>query len=347
MNNALSLSASRFFSPRAAQGRRAFVRVALALCVLSLSACATAGERVGQLAEVQERDRKVLDMRLSRVEERLDGVEQGLNEVRSTLAEQVASRQTAARQTREATRQSRAATRRSSERLPAEPQITGTRPLGDIPSPADIPYLPKADMLDMSGVGSRSNLAPAAFEASPASPPASPSAASSAPSSARLPAPLASPALGSAQNAGPGLEPANLSAPDAASARNKAPRSNSGAAAYDKALALYNKGNYSQAAQDFAAFIQANPASPLAANALYWQGECSYSQGKYSESIILFKDVAAKYPKHAKAAASLLKAGYAYERMSDMENARFYWQILLDDYPGSAPAALARKKMTS
>ncbi len=52
-----------------------------------------------------------------------------------------------------------------------------------------------------------------------------------------------------------------------------------------------------------------------------------------------------KYPGHPKAAAALLKAGYAYESLNDGANARFYWQILLDDYPGSAPAALARKRM--
>jgi tol-pal system protein YbgF len=91
--------------------------------------------------------------------------------------------------------------------------------------------------------------------------------------------------------------------------------------------------------------LRSSPESALAPNALYWQGECLYSLGKYDEAIMIFKDVAAKYPKHDKAAASLLKAGYSYERLNDKENAHFYWQILLDDFPSSAPAGMARKRM--
>lgn len=115
--------------------------------------------------------------------------------------------------------------------------------------------------------------------------------------------------------------------------------------AYDAALALYNKGEYNKAHEAFAAFLSQSPNSPLAPNALYWQGECLYSLGKYDNAIIYFKDVATKYPKHPKAAAALLKAGYSYERLKDQENARFYWQILVDDFPRSAPAALARQRL--
>ena len=78
---------------------------------------------------------------------------------------------------------------------------------------------------------------------------------------------------------------------------------------------------------------------------MYWQGECLYSQGKYDSSIIIFKDLAGKYPKHPKAAAALLKAGFAYAQIRDMENARFYWQILIDDFPQSEPAKIARKRL--
>jgi tol-pal system protein YbgF len=111
-------------------------------------------------------------------------------------------------------------------------------------------------------------------------------------------------------------------------------------------LALYNKNNYTQAAAAFSAFLRDYPRSPLAPNAGYWLGECGYSTGKYGDAVIAFKDVASKYPGHPKAAAALLKAGYAYERMRDTANAHFYWQLLLDDYPSSGPAALARKRMS-
>ena len=147
---------------------------------------------------------------------------------------------------------------------------------------------------------------------------------------------------------GPGLEPtaAAPAAPRRQQPRQQAPAQRSGGKGpYDAALALYYKGDYGKAQEAFKSFLQSSPRSSLAPNAMYWEGECLYSLGKYDQAILVFKDVVTKYPKHDKAAASLLKAGYSYERMSDMENAKFYWQILLDDFPGSAPANLARKRL--
>jgi tol-pal system protein YbgF len=116
-------------------------------------------------------------------------------------------------------------------------------------------------------------------------------------------------------------------------------------AAYASALALYEKSQLAAAEKAFSGFLQQYPQSPLVPNAMYWLGECYYSTDRMDNAIMIFKDVAGKFPKHDKAAASLLKAGYAYAKLGDMENAYFYWQILLDDFPGSAPANLARKRM--
>lgn len=118
-------------------------------------------------------------------------------------------------------------------------------------------------------------------------------------------------------------------------------------AAYASALALYEKNQVAAAEKAFTGFLQQYPNSPLVPNAMYWLGECYYSTNRLDNAIMIFKDVAGRFPKHDKAAASLLKAGYAYAKMGDMENAYFYWQILLDDFPGSAPANLARKRMAN
>jgi tol-pal system protein YbgF len=293
-----------------------------AFLALSLVSCAAgSAERVARLEETQAHDRQELDLRVSQVEERIGRVENGLNQVREVLAGSAPRKAAAPRQSAP----------RSSERLPARPVVTGTAPVDDIPSVPDLPYLRRADLMDLSGAAPGPAPAPVAAPAQPAPP---------AQSAMR-------PAQDDAQ-AGPGLEPFTFS-PEPKPARRSAAGSSSGrdggSAAYDAALALYNRGEYDKAQQDFIAFAQKAPGSPLAANALYWLGECQYSLGKYDEAIMTFKDVAAKYPKHAKAAAALLKAGYSYERLGDMDNARFYWQLLLDDFPGSSPAGLARKKM--
>ena len=112
--------------------------------------------------------------------------------------------------------------------------------------------------------------------------------------------------------------------------------------AYDQALAALNAGRSQEAEKQFTAFLRNYPASALAPNAEYWLGECFYSQRRYSEAILAFQSVVAQYPGHDKAAAALLKAGYSYERLSDPQNARFYLQQLVELYPKSQPAGLAR-----
>ena len=116
-------------------------------------------------------------------------------------------------------------------------------------------------------------------------------------------------------------------------------------ASYDAALALFEGRKYKEAKAAFEDFIAANPGHSLRPNAQYWVGECQYSQGDYSGAILNFTDVAGSYPTHPKAAAALLKAGYAYANLGDQENARFYWQMLRHDFPKSSEARLAAKRM--
>jgi len=119
------------------------------------------------------------------------------------------------------------------------------------------------------------------------------------------------------------------------------------AAAYGQALAVFEQRHYANALPLFAAFLRQYPGGKLAANAAYWSGECHYGLKQYDRAILVFKDVANKYSQHPKAAAALLKLGFAYDRLGDVENARFYLQTLLQEYPASEPAALARKKLAS
>lgn len=126
---------------------------------------------------------------------------------------------------------------------------------------------------------------------------------------------------------------------------NNVPSTGGAQASYDAALSLYHKGQFGQAQEAFTSFLRSYPTGNLTADALYWQGECLYSQRKFEQAIFAFKDVAGKYPSNRRAADSLLKAGYAYAELNDTGNARFYWQLLVDDYPTSTAAALARKRL--
>ncbi len=115
-------------------------------------------------------------------------------------------------------------------------------------------------------------------------------------------------------------------------------------AAYKEALALLERGRPEEARQRFDAFIEAYPSDALQPNAHYWRGEALYAQRRYADAIIDFKDVVASYPKHQKASDSLLKAGMAYQRLNDEENARLQFKALQEQYPATPAAALARKR---
>ena len=56
-------------------------------------------------------------------------------------------------------------------------------------------------------------------------------------------------------------------------------------------------------------FLEDDPQSGLVPNALYWIGESYYQEKNYAQAILTFKDVTRRFPKHHKAAASLLKIG--------------------------------------
>lgn len=311
----------------------------LSLAALAACACATTDDRLTRLEGAQSQGQQVLDLRISHLEERVTAVETEMGQSKgAALApekDKAAPRAVA-----------KGHARRSSEHLAASPVPLRSVEIGALETPS-ISYLPYSVRV------------PGAFSAPDASPVGAPVPAPTAPAapSAAVPASLSHAAVGPA---GPGLAPIRLdgAAPPAAASRPQAApvapvraaapaASKTGSAAYDAALALYSKGDYNRSNEAFAVFLRESSGSSLAPNALYWQGECMYSLGKYDEAILFFKDVASKYPKHAKAAAALLKAGYSYERLKDMENARFYWQILLDDFPGSAPAAMARKRMAA
>lgn len=116
-------------------------------------------------------------------------------------------------------------------------------------------------------------------------------------------------------------------------------------ALYDQALKLYWEGKYPASRKLFDQFFEKYPNNDLAANALYWKGETFYSEKNYPQAILTFKEVALKYPKHHKVPDAMLKTGMAYELVGDRDNAVFYLQTLVQDYPDSNAAAKGRERL--
>ena len=115
--------------------------------------------------------------------------------------------------------------------------------------------------------------------------------------------------------------------------------------AYTMAYNDYLKGNYDLAVKSFKLYREQFPDSPLADNALYWIGECRYSQRKFEEAIDAFNEVILTYPQGDKAAAAYLKKGLSYAELGKKDEAVAVFKLLVAKYPLQDEARIAQDKI--
>ena len=115
--------------------------------------------------------------------------------------------------------------------------------------------------------------------------------------------------------------------------------------AYRMAYNDYLKGNYDLAVESFKLYRQQFPDSPLADNALYWIGECHFSQKKYEEAIDDFNEVVLAYPQGDKVPAAHLKKGMSYMELGKKEEALAAFKLLVSKYPLSEETRIAQDKI--
>lgn len=115
--------------------------------------------------------------------------------------------------------------------------------------------------------------------------------------------------------------------------------------AYSVAYNDYLKGNYDLAVESFKLYRQQFPESPLADNALYWIGECRYSQRKFEEAIDAFDELIVAYPQGDKAAAAHLKKGLSFIELGRKPEALAALKLLVAKYPLEEEARIAQDKI--
>ncbi len=115
--------------------------------------------------------------------------------------------------------------------------------------------------------------------------------------------------------------------------------------AYTMAYNDYLKGNYDLAVESFKLYRQQFPDSPLADNALYWIGECRYSQRKFEEAIDAFNEVILTYPQGDKVPAAYLKKGLSYAELGKKDEAVAVFKLLVAKYPLQDEARIAQDKI--
>ncbi|MDR3553549.1 MAG: tol-pal system protein YbgF [Syntrophobacteraceae bacterium] len=114
---------------------------------------------------------------------------------------------------------------------------------------------------------------------------------------------------------------------------------------FDRGVQLLQQRNYEAAKKVFEAFLTRYPRSGLGENALYNIGECCFGQRHYEDAIKAFQAVVDKYPKGGKTASALLREGMGWQGIGENTMARIIYTRLVTDYPGTAQARTAEKKL--
>jgi tol-pal system protein YbgF len=122
----------------------------------------------------------------------------------------------------------------------------------------------------------------------------------------------------------------------------------SGAVAdYRAAVELVRTGKLDDGITALRAFLAHNPHHDYADNARYWIGEAYYARKDFEHALVEFRATIETYPRGNKVPDALLKVGYCYQALGQRDKARAVLEQVVNLYPQSEPAALARKRLES
>ncbi|HEX9189390.1 MAG TPA: tol-pal system protein YbgF [Vicinamibacteria bacterium] len=147
--------------------------------------------------------------------------------------------------------------------------------------------------------------------------------------------PAGAPGADSPTGAAPGPAPAAPAGPA------PAPRE-----LYSQAYADYARGNYDLAIQGFTEYIRNYPGTDFTDNAQYWIGECLYGKKMYAEAIEAWNTLFKDHPASDKLPDGRVKKGMALERLGRKSQALVEYRYVVDRFPNSQAARLARERLT-
>ena len=105
------------------------------------------------------------------------------------------------------------------------------------------------------------------------------------------------------------------------------------------------EGNYDLAMQGFAEYLRAYPGTDFADNAQYWIGECQYGKKLYPEAIDAWNLLLKDFPSSDKLPDARVKKGMALERLGRRSQALVEYRFVVDRFPTSQAARIARERL--
>jgi len=114
---------------------------------------------------------------------------------------------------------------------------------------------------------------------------------------------------------------------------------------YKDAYETFRRGNLDGARRKFEAFLKQYPNSDLSDNAQFWIGETYYLKKDFEKAILEYEKAIAKYPEGDKIPAALFKQALAFLELGDKTNARSLLKRVIERYPNSEQAEMAKKRL--
>jgi tol-pal system protein YbgF len=114
---------------------------------------------------------------------------------------------------------------------------------------------------------------------------------------------------------------------------------------YKDAYETFQKGDLAGARRKFETFLKQYPNTELSDNAQFWIGETYYLKKDHEKAILEYEKAIAKYPEGDKIPAALFKQALAFLELGDKTNGRNLLRRVIERYPSSDQAEMAKKKL--
>jgi tol-pal system protein YbgF len=114
---------------------------------------------------------------------------------------------------------------------------------------------------------------------------------------------------------------------------------------YDQGFNDLRNGNYELAIEGFEEFLGRCASSPDVPRALYWLGECHYSNDDFAAGIEVFDKLVAEHPNSDYVPGALFKLGRCYEKSDQPRHAVEYYERLVADYPNAPYVPPAQQRL--
>ncbi|MFW5908611.1 MAG: tol-pal system protein YbgF [Desulfosalsimonas sp.] len=114
---------------------------------------------------------------------------------------------------------------------------------------------------------------------------------------------------------------------------------------YSAVKKAFDEGDHETAAEGFELFLEKFSESERADNARFWIGEVFFAEKWYEKAILEYEKVIKNYPEGNKVPGAYLKQGMAFHKLGESANARLIYQTLLNKYPDSDEAKIAKRQI--